>query len=67
MQVPFGDRRAFLEWYPYLAEIARRTRPEIAEALIRKGFMATGEAKIIDNAIVAFMRNMAPSTRISWS
>lgn len=56
MQVPFGDQRAFLEWYPHLAEIARRTRSEIAEALTRRGFMATGEAKIIDNAIVAFMR-----------
>lgn len=56
MQIPFGDRRAFLEWYPYLAEVARRRQPSIAEALRRKGFMATGEAKVIDNAIIAFMR-----------
>jgi hypothetical protein len=55
-QVPFGDRRAFLEWYPHMVEIAHRTEPEIIAALRREGFMATGEAKIIDNAIIAFMR-----------
>lgn len=51
-----GDRRAFLEWYPYLAEIARRAREPVGLALARHGFMATGEAKVIDNAIIAFMR-----------
>ena len=51
-----GDERAFLEWFPYLAEIGRRVRTEIDEALERGGFMATGAAKVIDNAIIGFMQ-----------
>ncbi len=56
-----GDERAFLEWFPYLAEIGRRTRGEINEALDRGGFMATSPAKIIDNAIIGFMQVTATS------
>lgn len=51
-----GDKRAFLEWYPHLMEIGRRARESITATLERGGFMATGEAKVIDNAIIAFMR-----------
>jgi hypothetical protein len=51
-----GDERAFLAWFPYLAEIGRRARAEIDEALHRGGFMATGPAKVIDNAIIGFMQ-----------
>ncbi|GAB3849428.1 hypothetical protein ACFPIJ_51390 [Dactylosporangium cerinum] len=54
-----GDRRAFLDWYPHLAEIGRRARDSIMTTLERGGFMATGEAKVIDNAIIAFMRRGA--------
>jgi type I restriction-modification system DNA methylase subunit len=50
------EKLAFTEWFPYFAEIGRRCRPAIEEALARRGFMATGEAKIIDNAIMGFMR-----------
>jgi hypothetical protein len=55
-QVTSGEQRAFLEWYPYLTEIGRRTSESIAASLLRGGFMATGEAKVIDNSIIAFMR-----------
>jgi DNA-binding GntR family transcriptional regulator len=51
-----GDRRAFLTWYPRLAEIGTRCRQPIQDAIRRQGFMATGEAKIIDNAIMGFMQ-----------
>ncbi len=51
-----GDERAFLEWFPYLAEIGARASAQIQEALDRGGFMATGAAKIVDNAIIGFMQ-----------
>ncbi len=51
-----GDERAFLEWFPYLAQIGRRASTEIQEALDRGGFMATSAAKIVDNAIIGFMQ-----------
>jgi hypothetical protein len=53
--VPAGDRQAFLEWFPYLAEIGRRCRSPI-EAAMRQGTpMSDGRAKVIDNAIIGFM------------
>jgi hypothetical protein len=55
-QVPSGDQRAFLEWFPYLAEIGRRCRGAIETALDRGDPMATGPAKVIDNAIIGFMQ-----------
>ena len=54
--VTTGDERAFLEWFPYLAEIGRRAATEIRDALDRGGIMATGAAKVIDNAIIGFMQ-----------
>lgn len=51
-----GDERAFLEWFPYLAEIGRRAASDISDAVLRGGFMATGPAKVIDNAIIGFMQ-----------
>ena len=54
--VPNGDERAFLEWFPYLCEIGRRCRSNIETAIRSGGFMATGPAKIIDNAIIGFMQ-----------
>ena len=51
-----GDERAFLEWFPYLAEIGRRAALEIQDALDRGGFMATSAAKVVDNAIIGFMQ-----------
>ncbi len=50
-----GDRRAFLERFPYLAEIGRRCKDHI-EAAIRQGNrMSAGRAEVIDNAIIGFM------------
>jgi hypothetical protein len=55
-QTPSGDQRAFLEWFPYLAEIGRRCRGAIEIAMNRGGPMASGPAKVIDNAIIGFMQ-----------
>ena len=54
--VTTGDERAFLEWFPYFSEIGGRAAEDIARALARGGFMATGPAKVIDNAIIGFMQ-----------
>jgi hypothetical protein len=54
--VPSGDRSAFLEWFPCLAEIGRRCRTPIETAMNRGGPMARGPAKVIDNAIIGFMQ-----------
>lgn len=54
-QVP-NDRAAFLDWFPRLAEVGGRCREPILNAVARGGFMATGEAKVIDNAIMGFMQ-----------
>lgn len=51
-----GDRRTFLEWFPQLAAIGAQCRFEISDAIRRGGFMATGEAKVIDNAIMGFIQ-----------
>lgn len=48
------DGQAFREWFPDFAEIGRRSRIPIEAALRRGGFMATGPAKVIDNAIIGF-------------
>lgn len=56
MSVTRGDQRAFLEWFPYLCEIGRERRTEIEEAVARGGFMATGPAKVVDNAIMGFIQ-----------
>lgn len=50
-----SDRSAFLTWLPLFADIGRRCRAPIEEAMRRGGFMATGQAKVIDNAIMGFM------------
>ena len=54
--VPSGDRAAFVEWLPMFAEIGTACRESIRSAIVRDGFMATGEAKIIDNAIMGYMQ-----------
>jgi hypothetical protein len=51
-----GERNAFLNWFPYFCEIGSSCNPDIAFALSRSGFMATGPAKVIDNAIIGFMQ-----------
>lgn len=53
-----SDRAAFLDWFPRLADIGGRCRDPILDAVARKGFMATGEAKVIDNAIMGFMQQL---------
>lgn len=40
-------------------EIVRRATTEIQEAIERGGFMASGAAKIIDNAIIGLMHATA--------
>jgi hypothetical protein len=51
-----GDRQAFLDWFPYLAEIGRRCRKPINAAMLHSTRMATGgAAKVIDDAIIGFM------------
>lgn len=51
-----SDRAAFLDWFPVLASIGAQSREPIRDAIRRRGFMATGEAKVIDNAIMGFMQ-----------
>ena len=51
-----GDQRAFLAVFPDLVEIAERSHEAIGRALSRGGVMATGPTKVIDNAIIGFMR-----------
>jgi len=53
--IPSGER-AFLEWFPYFAEIGQRCRGPIDAAISRGGLMATGPSKVIDNAIIGFMQ-----------
>jgi hypothetical protein len=50
------ERGAFLEWFPYFCRIGRECEPAIDAVLARRGFMATGPAKTIDNAIMGFMQ-----------
>jgi hypothetical protein len=59
-----SDRAAFHDWFPQLASIGRRCQEPIQNAIARKGFMATGEAKVIDNAIMGFMQ-LSAATRKS--
>jgi hypothetical protein len=51
-----SDRAAFLDWFPQLANIGAQCHQPVLEAIRRGGFMATGEAKIIDNAIMGYMQ-----------
>ena len=50
-----GDRHAFLDWFPYFAEIGRRCREAIDAAMRHGAHMSAGRAKVIDNAIIGFM------------
>jgi hypothetical protein len=51
-----GDEKAFFAVFPDLVEIAERSHEAIGRALSRGGAMATGPTKVIDNAIIGFMR-----------
>jgi hypothetical protein len=51
-----SDHAAFLDWFPQLATIGARCQEPIRDTINRGGFMATGEAKVIDNAIMGFMQ-----------
>jgi hypothetical protein len=61
--VSHGDRQAFLDWMPLFAEIGRSCHDEIRSVIERGGFMATGEAKVIDNAIMGFMQELRRESR----
>jgi hypothetical protein len=66
-KVVANDKVAFLDCFPKLANIGAACQKPIAEAIGRGGFMATGEAKVIDNAIMGYMqaarRSPAATTR----
>ncbi len=63
--VQHGDAAAFAEWFPYLCEIGRSCRPEIARITERAGFMATSPAKVIDNAVIGFMQSAGGSAAVA--
>lgn len=52
-----SDRAAFADWYPKLAAIGTQCRAPIVATIMRGGFMATGHAKVVDNAIIGFMQS----------
>jgi hypothetical protein len=56
-----SDRAAFLDWFPRLADIGTYCREPIQDVIARGGFMATGEAKVIDNAIMGFIQQRRPA------
>jgi hypothetical protein len=56
-QAVTSDQTSFLDWFSKLAGIGNRCRASIYDVIVRGGFMATGEAKVIDNAIMGFMQN----------
>jgi hypothetical protein len=58
-----SHRAAFHDWFPRLVEIASRCSTHIEDAISRRGFMATGQAKVIDNAIIGFMRRYRRQSR----
>jgi hypothetical protein len=61
-----NDQAAFVDWFPKLADIGARCQEPIRGAIRRGGFMATGEAKVIDNAVMGFMqRRRAGSATIA--
>jgi len=51
------NRATFLDWFPKLAAIGARCSKPIRDAIARGGYMATGEAKVIDNAIIGFIQS----------
>lgn len=53
-----SDYSAFLAWLPIFADIGSRCEQPIQEAITRGGFMATGKAKVIDNAIMGFVQQV---------
>lgn len=50
-----GEPTAFAEIYPQIVRIGQQCRGAIARYLADSSYMATGEAKVIDNAIIGFM------------
>jgi hypothetical protein len=50
------EQAAFRNWFPRFADIASRKQEAITDAIRRGGFMATGVAKVVDNAIMGFMQ-----------
>ena len=52
-----GEQQAFADWWPYLCEIGRSCSSEIRAAVGRRERMATSVSKVIDNAIIGFMRS----------
>ena len=50
------ERGAFTAWFPLLGEIGRRRASSVNDVVERGGYMATGPAKVIDNAIVGFQQ-----------
>lgn len=55
--VQHGEAMAFAEWFPFLCEVGLRCSQEIEQILQQGGFMATGPAKVIDNAIIGYLQS----------
>jgi hypothetical protein len=51
-----SEKSAFSWWWPLLCEIGTRCAPTIRGATGRPEVMATSASKVIDNAIVGFVR-----------
>jgi len=55
-----GQLLVFLDWFPKLASIGVRCREPILYTIGCRGFMATGEAEVIDNPIIGFTQARRP-------
>ena len=53
-----GEAHAFEMWFPLFSRIARECSTDLERIRARGGFMATGDAKIIDNAIMGYMQGL---------
>jgi hypothetical protein len=51
-----GEEQAFREMWPFFSEIGSKCTVQIHDSIERGGFMATGPAKVIDNAIIGFTK-----------
>jgi hypothetical protein len=60
--VTTGEERAFLEWFPYLAEIGRRAEPDIEARSIVVASWRRVQPRFVDNAIIGSMRGDGSSS-----
>lgn len=58
-----GDENAFREIYPYFHQIATSCKGEIQQRVTARHGMDTSETKVIDNAIVGYVRKYLPKKK----